>query len=120
MNRVSHCCDTLALLDGLAIAISLSRMNILHSTLLGAILLFLAGSARAGEAKEEGFSDLTVEQVSDLIAKKEADVFDNNSKEVYAKGHVPTAKWVSFKDVKESDLPQDKSRKVVFYCANTH
>jgi hypothetical protein len=39
---------------------------------------------------------------------------------VYAKGHVPTAKWVSFKDVKASDLPTDKTRKLVFYCANTH
>jgi rhodanese-related sulfurtransferase len=95
-------------------------MNILRSTLLAAGVLLLASSVRAGAAKEEGYTDLTVEQVSDLISKKEADVFDNNSQEVYAKGHVPTAKWVSFKDVKESDLPKDKSRKLVFYCANTH
>jgi hypothetical protein len=96
-------------------------MTILRSTLLAAAFLLLASSARAGDAKkDEGFSDLTVEQVSDLIAKKEADVFDNNPKDMYSKGHVPTAKWVSFKDVKESDLPKDKSRKLVFYCANTH
>ena len=45
---------------------------------------------------------------------------DNNGKDVWEKGHVPTAKWVSFKDVKESDLPADHARKLVFYCANTH
>jgi len=95
-------------------------MTILRSCLLASAVVFLVSTARASPAKEEGFSDLTVDQVADLIAKKEADIFDNNSRDVYAKGHVPTAKWVSFKDVKESDLPKDKSRKLVFYCANTH
>jgi rhodanese-related sulfurtransferase len=93
-------------------------MTILRTTLLAAAFLLLAGTARADAAKDEGFSDLTVDQVADLIAKKEADVFDNNPSDMYAKGHLPTAKWVSFKDVKESDLPKDKSRKLVFYCAN--
>jgi len=27
---------------------------------------------------------------------------------------------VQFNAVKESDLPKDKSRKLIFYCANTH
>src|SRR5204862_6601676 len=97
-----------------------SPMTILRRFLLGCALLLVLGAARTSSAKEEGFSDLTIDQVSDLIAKKDADIFDNNNKDVYAKGHVPTAKWVSFKDVKESDLPRDKSRKLVFYCANTH
>jgi len=95
-------------------------MTILRNCLLASAVLLLVSTARASSAKEEGFSDLTIDQVSDLIARKEADVFDNNSKDVYAKGHVPTAKWVSFKDVKASDLPTDKTRKLVFYCANTH
>jgi len=95
-------------------------MKILRRSLLAGLVLLLAGTARANAAKEEGFSDLTIDQVSDLIARKDADVFDNNPKDMYSKGHVPTAKWVSFKDVKESDLPKDKSRKLVFYCANTH
>jgi len=95
-------------------------MTILRRYLLACAALLLLGSARASSASEEGFSDLTIDQVADLIAKKDADIFDNNSKEVYAKGHVPTAKWVAFQEVKESDLPTDKSRKLVFYCANTH
>jgi rhodanese-related sulfurtransferase len=95
-------------------------MRILRRTLFAALLLLLAGTARADSGKEEGFSDLTIDQVADLIAKNDVDIFDNNGKDVYAKGHVPTAKWVDFKAVKESDLPKDKSRKLVFYCANTH
>jgi len=107
-------------LDLRATAITLNCMKILRSSLLAALVLLLAGTARASSANEEGFSDLTIDQVADLIAKKDVDIFDNNAKDVYAKGHVPTAKWVDFKAVKESDLPKDKSRKLVFYCANTH
>ncbi len=86
---------------------------------VGAALL-LPLTARANSTKDEGFGELTVDQVADLIAKKDVDVFDNNAKDVYDKGHVPTARWVAFNEVKESDLPKDKSRKLVFYCANTH
>ena len=85
----------------------------------GAALL-LPLTARANSTRDEGFGELTIDQVADLIAKKDVDVFDNNAKDVYDKGHVPTAKWVAFNEVKESDLPKDKSRKLVFYCANTH
>ena len=95
-------------------------MHILRIWLLAGAILFLAASARADSVKDEGFGDLTVDQVAELIAKKDADLFDNNGREVYEKGHVPTAKWVAFNAVKESDLPRDKSRKLVFYCANTH
>ena len=42
----------------------------------------------------------------------------NNSKDRWAQSHVPTATWLDFKDVKASDLPQDKDRVLVFYCAN--
>jgi rhodanese-related sulfurtransferase len=95
-------------------------MRILRRALFAGLVLLLAGTARADSGKEEGFSDLTIDQVADLIAKNDVDIFDNNGKDVYAKGHVPSAKWVDFKAVKESDLPKDKSRKLVFYCANTH
>jgi rhodanese-related sulfurtransferase len=79
-------------------------------------LLALAGPASA--ADKDPFGSLTPDQVSDLIAKKEASVYDNNPREMYEKGHVPSAKWVDFKDVTASDLPQDKDRTLVFYCAN--
>lgn len=84
--------------------------------MIAAAIALMGLSARA----DEGFGKLTVDQVADLIAKHDADVFDNNGKDVFAKGHVPTAKWVAFNDVKESDLPKDHLRKLVFYCANPH
>jgi len=95
-------------------------MRLLRISLLAAAALLFAGAARAGTAKDEGYGDLSVDQVADLIAKKDVDVFDNNPKDMFEKGHVPTAKWVAFNDVKQSDLPKDKLRKLVFYCANTH
>ena len=84
-----------------------------------AFAVLLGGSAVYAD-ENEGFGSLTVDQVADHVAKGDASVFDNNPKDMFAKGHVPTAKWVDFKAVKESDLPKDKSRKLVFYCANTH
>ena len=75
-------------------------MTILRTTLVALGVLFLAFAARAGEAKHEGFNELSVDEVADLIAKRDIDIFDNNA----------------FKDVKEADLPKDRSRKVVFYC----
>ena len=50
--------------------VRLLRMNILRSSLLAVAVLLLASSARAGSTKEEGYTDLTIDQVSDLIAKK--------------------------------------------------
>ena len=83
-------------------------------------ILALAASAllAAPAAQDEGFKPLTVDQVQALIDKHDVDVFDNNDQDHYAKSHVPGAKWVQFNAVKESDLPKDHSRKLVFYCAN--
>jgi rhodanese-related sulfurtransferase len=67
---------------------------------------------------QEGFGELTVDQVDQLIQSKQADVFDNNGQDEWKAAHVPTAKWVKFNDVKESDLPKDKARELVFYCHN--
>ena len=36
----------------------------------------------------------------------------------FKQSHLPSAKWVDFKDVKASDLPSDKEAKLVFYCAS--
>ena len=84
-------------------------------------LALLACTARASEAKhDEKFGSLTVDQVSDLVAKKQADVFDNNNEDRFKKSHVPGAKLLSIVDIKAKDLPADLDRKLVFYCANTH
>jgi len=85
-------------------------------TLAVAAILLAGGRLMAND--NEGFSSLTVDQVAAHLAKGDASIFDNNPKDMWQKGHVPTAKWVDFKDVKASDLPQDKDRTLVFYCAN--
>jgi len=81
-------------------------------------------AARAGDAssteKKEAFGRLSIDEVDAMVAKKEGFIFDNNSKDSYAKGHVPTAKWVAFNDVKPADLPADKASKLVFYCGDEH
>ncbi len=81
---------------------------------LGALLF---GAAARADDKEE-FGRLTVDQVAEHVAKGDASIFDNNDKETWQKGHVPTAKWVDFKNVQASDLPKDKDRTLIFYCAN--
>ena len=46
-------------------------------------------------------------------------VFDNNTKDRYAQGHVPGAKWLDPSAVTAAVLPADKNATLVFYCANT-
>jgi rhodanese-related sulfurtransferase len=94
-------------------------MKILRTILIAAGIALLAGAARA-DTKSKGFGELTPDQVSALIASKGADIYDNNDQSEWKEGHLPTAKWVKFNDVKEGDLPKEKTRKLVFYCHNTH
>ena len=82
-----------------------------------ALAALLCGASAWAKDKEE-LSSLTVDQVAEHIAKGDVSVIDNNPQDMWQKGHVPTAKWVDFKDVKASDLPKDKDRALVFYCAN--
>ena len=77
--------------------------------------------APAAEATEqEEFGRLSVDEVARLVESGSASVFDNNSQERYQQSHVPGARWVAFNKVQASDLPADKSRQLVFYCANEH
>ena len=85
------------------------------------VLLGAAPSACAREKADkakDGFGELTLDQVEQAIAKKEVVVIDNNSRERWQEGHLPTAKWVASSELKASDLPADKGQKVVFYCAS--
>ena len=82
-----------------------------------ALAALLCGAAARANDKEE-FGSLTVDQVAEHVAKGDASIFDNNPKDMWQKGHVPTAKWVDFKNVQASDLPKDKDRTLIFYCAN--
>jgi hypothetical protein len=75
--------------------------------------------AIASAGGEEPFGLLSVGQVVADLGKPGVHLFDANTEEVYAAGHVPGAKLVSYK-VKPSDLPADKGAKLVFYCKNPH
>ncbi len=72
------------------------------------------------QAADEPFRRLNIDEVAAKIGKPNVFVYDNNSKEDYAKGHVPTATWVDYDHVQASDLPKDKSATLIFYCANEH
>jgi hypothetical protein len=72
------------------------------------------------EAAAQEFGSLSVDEVAKLVESGTASIFDNNSQERWQRGHVPGAKWVAYNKVQASDLPADKSRQLVFYCANEH
>jgi len=81
------------------------------------VFALLAGR---GFAAEEPFGRLGVGEVAAKLGQPGVFVYDNNSKEKYASGHVPTAKWVAFDEVQAKDLPVDKAATLIFYCANEH
>ena len=81
-----------------------------------ALACLAAFSAPAHAEGKEAFGRLTVEQVQQLVSNHKAYLFDNNSKETWAQGHVPSAKWMRFDSVLVKDLPQDKAAELVFYC----
>ncbi len=93
------------------------------------VLMLVAGvlavgfgvGAYAGTSSEtDAFGKMTLQQVDGKLHDKNFYVFDNNTPDRYAEGHVPGAKWVDPSALAATDLPADKSATLVFYCANTH
>ncbi len=84
----------------------------------GLVGVALALAALAAAAKEP-YGTLGVAQVAAELGKPGVYLFDANPPEVYAKGHVPGARLVSYK-VAASDLPADHSARLIFYCKNPH
>lgn len=81
------------------------------------LVIGLAGWAAPAVAASEPFGRLDVGQVEALLGAGKVMVFDVNSAEVYAQGHVPGAIWSSLDEVARK-LPADKATKLVFYCHN--
>jgi rhodanese-related sulfurtransferase len=90
--------------------------SILIGAMLGAALF--AAEARACDEAAATFGELTVQEVSALLARGAAVVFDANGRDEWARRHVPGAKWVDFSALAERDLPASKDRLLVFYCYN--
>jgi Rhodanese-like domain len=91
-----------------------TRFNPFAAALLAVGLASVATPARA---EPEPFGRLEVGQVEALLGAKDLLIFDVNSAEVYAKGHLPGAIWSSLADV-EKKLPASKDSKLVYYCHN--
>jgi hypothetical protein len=78
-----------------------------------------------GESDKAAFGRLSIDELESRMAdvkagKAKLAIIDNNTRDIFDRGHIPGAKWVDFKDVKASDLPTDKETSLVFYCANEH
>ncbi|GAC1351228.1 MAG: hypothetical protein NVSMB1_02230 [Polyangiales bacterium] len=116
---------------------SVSRVSLLTAVSIAAISLGGCGggnalppaspspstaSAPSAAKPAHALKSLTVDEVEGRIAAKDGHtfVFDNNSRERFDEGHLPTAKWVAFDAVDETVLPKDKSAVLIFYCANEH
>ena len=76
-------------------------------------LVLLALPARADDSLQMA----TMDQVEKWIASKDVVVYDVNPDEVYAKNHLPGARFVTGKKW-TSTLPADKGARLVFYCSN--
>jgi hypothetical protein len=88
--------------------------------LLAGAAVALAGSSSTSRADSHELKKLTVDQVAAKIAAKDGKtfVFDNNSKDSWASGHVPTARWLDDEKVTADALPSDKAALLIFYCHN--
>lgn len=66
------------------------------------------------------FTDLSPDQVDELLAKNGCVPVDANNADTREKyGVLPGAvKLASYSELKASELPDDKSTKLVFYCGN--
>jgi hypothetical protein len=95
------------------------RFLLLFASIAGLAIVgcFKTSSAPAtsGELKP-----LTVDQVAAMLAASDGKTFiyDNNNKESWVEGHVPSARWVDSDHVTAADLPGDKAATLVFYCHN--
>ena len=88
--------------------------------LLAALPLVLLAACLTSRRSSGELKSLTVEEVDQRIAAKDGKtfVYDNNPEDVFAKGHLRSAKWVDHDHVTAADLPQDKSATLIFYCAS--
>ena len=61
--------------------------------------------------------ELTVADVAARLGQPDFFVYDNNGQGRYKRSHVPGAKNLNAHLYEASDLPDDKSATLVFYCS---
>lgn len=81
---------------------------------LVALALVVAACTRAPAEPTK----LTLAQVEAKLGQPNVFLFDANPREFYEHGHLPTATWVKFDEVKPDVLPADRAATLIFYCAN--
>ncbi len=81
------------------------------------LTVVLSGWAAPARAETEPFGRLDVAQVEALLGRKDVVIFDVNSAGVYARGHLPGARWSGMDEVAQK-LPADKTLTLVYYCHN--
>jgi hypothetical protein len=89
--------------------------------LLASVAVFaVLGSTPGGAAPADDLKPLTVDQVAARLAAHDGKTFiyDNNSKDSWATGHVPGAKWLDDEHITAADLPANKAATLIFYCHN--
>ncbi|MBL8604541.1 MAG: rhodanese-like domain-containing protein [Myxococcales bacterium] len=75
--------------------------------------------AAAANSEQERFRRMSVEELSRAMAANEAvTVIDNNGRERYEQGHIPSARHVGHDEVTPAVLPADRAARLVFYCYN--
>jgi len=70
------------------------------------------------QADTEPFGKMTVDVVAKHLSEKNFHVYDANSAESFAKGHVPGALHLPFDSITAEKLPQTKGDTLLFYCMN--
>jgi 3-mercaptopyruvate sulfurtransferase SseA len=68
-------------------------------------------------AAAEPFRMASMDEVQRMLGEKDVAVYDANPAEVYAKNHLPGARFVG-RDFGAKTLPADKATRLVFYCSN--
>ena len=89
------------------------------SALFLALAPLLPAAASSKSSEPEPFKRLSVKEVGQKVGQPNVFIYDGNSDETYAKGHVPGAVNLHSSDIKEGVLPADKDATLIFYCQNT-
>jgi hypothetical protein len=76
------------------------------------------GQRVSAEPSAADLKPLTVDQVAGKLHAPKTFIFDNNSEESWAAGHVPGAKWLDDEKVTAAALGPDKTATMIFYCHN--
>jgi len=84
-----------------------------------ALLSALAVATPALALAAEPFQLATMDEVERMLSAKDVAVYDANPPEVFAKNHLPGARFVG-PDFGAKTLPSDRATRLVFYCANPH